>query len=173
MKDGMDRYASKERIKQKGYFRKHCDGGSGRKTCQAGRRDSLLESRKEQKEEIDQKFQLYGKVVLLKEDVVYIGKEDEEEREREDCQTPEEGRQRVSSTDQRRSETQEVFEGNKKEVDHGQSEVRIGQPIQSCGEGSSEVGGSKSSRRRSSSRNEKVRQRKNGKDGSSRKKEES
>lgn len=50
MKDGMNRYASKERIKQKGYFRKHCDGGSGRKAREASRCNSLQQSRKKQEE---------------------------------------------------------------------------------------------------------------------------
>lgn len=155
MKDGMDRYASKERFKQKGYLRKHCDRSSGRKAHQASRRDSLLESRKRQEEdsllrdmilssaskvdgvdgteptELETAIQSYGKVVLLTEEVVYIGDE------------------------------------------NGKSKTGIGEPVQSSGEISSEVGGVKSSRRRSSSRNEKVRQREDGKDGSSRKKKKS
>lgn len=52
MKDGWGRYATKERFKQKGYFRKHCDGGSGREARQASRRDSLLDSWKKQKEKV-------------------------------------------------------------------------------------------------------------------------
>ena len=55
--------------------------------------------------------------------------------------------------------------------ENGQSKVGIGKPVQSSGEGCSEVGGSKPSSRRSSSRNEKVRKRKDGKDGRSRKEE--
>lgn len=52
MKSGWEKYATKARFIQKGYFRKHSDGGSGRKAREASRRDSVQQSRKEQKEEM-------------------------------------------------------------------------------------------------------------------------
>jgi hypothetical protein len=48
MKSGWEKYASEKRYIQKGYLRKHCDGGSGRKANQASRRDSLQQSREEE-----------------------------------------------------------------------------------------------------------------------------
>jgi len=48
MKSGWEKYATKEGLVKKGYFRKHCDGGSGRKAREASSRDSLQQSWKEQ-----------------------------------------------------------------------------------------------------------------------------
>ena len=81
MKEGMNRYATKNRLQQKGYFFKYSDGSSGRKARQASRSDSLQQSRKEPEEvnpglsldlqEIVAKdIEWYGKVVLLSEEVV-------------------------------------------------------------------------------------------------------
>lgn len=67
MKKGWDRYATEKRYVQKGYLRKHCDGGSGRKAREASRCDCLQQSRQEQKEVA---IESYGKVVLLTEQVV-------------------------------------------------------------------------------------------------------
>ena len=67
MKKGWERYASEKRYVQKGYLRKHSDGGSGRKAREASRRDSLQQSRKEQKEVA---IETYGKFVQLTEQVV-------------------------------------------------------------------------------------------------------
>ena len=107
MKSGWEKYASEKRYIQKGYFRKHSDGGSGRKAREASRCDSVQQSRKEQ-EKIETAIQLYGKVVLLTEPVIYTGEENESIREEDVGQTHQEGRQRVQESDQRRCETQET-----------------------------------------------------------------
>lgn len=108
MKKGMNHYATKNRFKQKGYFYKYSDGGSGRKAREASRCNSLQQSRKEQKEEIETQIQLYGKVVLLTEEVIYTGEENESVREKDVGKTHQEGRQRIQGTDQGRCETEET-----------------------------------------------------------------
>lgn len=123
MKSGWEKYASEKRYVQKGYLRKHSDGGSGRKAREASRCNSVQQSR----EEIEKTIEWFGKVLEITEDVVYTGDE------------------------------------------NGKSEVGIGEPVQSSGESSSEVGSGKPSSGSSKSRNGKVRKRKDGKDGSSRK----
>jgi len=152
MKSGWDNYASEKRYVQKGYFRKYSDGSSGRKTREASRRDSVQQSRKEQKEVA---IQSYGKCVLLTEAVV-----------------PNE----PFTADE--AMALQIYENalkeaapKLKEIENGQSEVGVGQPIQSSGKSGSEVRGSQSGSRGSKSRNGKVRKSKDGKDGSSRKEE--
>lgn len=139
-------YAPKIRKIEKSDFRKHCDGGSGRKACEASRRDCILQGKKNYKKEIE----------------LSIQGQHEEKREREDHQTSQERRQRIQRADQRGSEAQEGVKSFKEEVNHGQSEVGIGEPIQSSGEVSSEVRSRKSSSCRSSSRKKGSRSKKNG-----------
>ncbi len=96
MKDGSDRYSSKKRYIDKGYFRKSCDGSSGKKAHEASRSDSIQHSKEKQEEEIemlvrpelplclrevvDKEIEWYAKVVqLTDEEIVYTGKEDERE----------------------------------------------------------------------------------------------
>ena len=150
MKDGWNRYAVEKRYVQKGYLRKHCDGGSGRKAREASRCDSVQQSREEKEVAID----CYGKTVIITGQVV--PKEPLSADEVLALQIYENALKEAAPI--------------LKEILDGKSEVGIGKPIQESGEGSSEVGSIKSGSRRSSSRNEKVRQRKDGKDGSSRKK---
>lgn len=54
MKNPWSKYATKERLIKKGYFRKHSDGGSGRKAREAGRSDRLQQSRESQEKEIEE-----------------------------------------------------------------------------------------------------------------------
>lgn len=76
MKTGWEKYASEKRYVQKGYFRKHSDGGSGRKARETSRRDSVQQSRKE----IEKTIEWFGKVVELTEDVIYTGEENGESK---------------------------------------------------------------------------------------------
>ncbi len=120
MKEGMNRYAIKNRLQQKGYFFKYSDGSSGRKAREASRRDSLQQSRQEQKEEVNPGLSLdlreivekeiywYGKTVLLTEDVIYTGEDNESVRKEDPLETYQEGRQGVSCSDQERHETEET-----------------------------------------------------------------
>lgn len=76
MKEGMARYASKKGLVQKGYFRKHTDGGSGRKAREASRRDSLFKSRESQeKEEVVELSGLSGLLEYALEQIPAIFKE--------------------------------------------------------------------------------------------------
>lgn len=78
MKDKWRHYATKTRFEQKGYFFKHCDGGSGRKANETSRCDRLLESGKEEKIVI---IPMYGRVVEtseLADDIIYVGEENGE-----------------------------------------------------------------------------------------------
>ena len=79
MKDGWDRYATEKRYKQKGYLRKYSNGGEIGEARETSCRDSLLCSK--EKKEIDYPNELYGKTVLLREEVVYIGKADDQGKE--------------------------------------------------------------------------------------------
>ncbi len=139
MKKGWDRYATEKRYKQKGYLRKYRNGNASWKTPEAGSCDCVQQSREKQEEvvgwvyknppeELIKQIQCYGTLVLLTEDVIYTGDEDE-------------------------------------------SKTRIGQPVQSSGEVSSEIRSLKSGSSSSGSRNEKVRKSKDGKTRRSRKKE--
>ncbi len=74
MKNTWTHYATKTRFEQKGYFRKHCNGGSGRETNQTSRSNRLLKSRKKE-EEI--KSEMYGKIVQLNTPIIFIGDENE------------------------------------------------------------------------------------------------
>lgn len=76
MKNGWGRYATKERFKQKGYFRKHCDGSTGRKAREASRCNCIQQSRKKQ-EEIDVSNQLYEKIIQLEEMIEKTEEKDE------------------------------------------------------------------------------------------------
>jgi hypothetical protein len=51
MKKGMDRYASNQKLQQKGYFQKYRRRSAVRPTCKAGSCDSILDSEKSQEEE--------------------------------------------------------------------------------------------------------------------------
>lgn len=73
MKSGWEKYATKERLVKKGYFRKHCDGGSGRKAREASCRDSLQQSWKEQ-EEIE--------VLLTEVEIIFTGEENVQIKQR-------------------------------------------------------------------------------------------
>lgn len=150
MKSGWDNYASQKRYVQKGYFRKYSDRGSGRKAREASRSDSLQQSRKEQEEVA---IQLFGKLVLLTESVV----------PNEPFTANEELALQVYEN-ALKEEAPKL-----KEIENGQSETRIGEPIQSSGEGCGKVGSKRSCGCGSSSRNGKVRKSKDGKDGASRK----
>ena len=107
MKSGWEKYASEKRYVQKGYFRKYSDGGSGRKACEASRCDRIQQSRKEQ-EKVETDIQSYGRVVLLTEEVIYTGDQNESVREEDVGETHQEGRQGVPQSDQGRCETQET-----------------------------------------------------------------
>jgi hypothetical protein len=132
MKKGWERYASEKRYIQKGYLRKHSDGGSGRKAREASRSDRLQQSRQEQKEVA---IQSYGKVVLLTENVVpnepFTADEalalsvyekslkdikNEERREEESAEALEGRQEGIQGTDQRRSEIEESSNVSKEEV---------------------------------------------------------
>lgn len=52
MKEGMNRYASKARFEQKGYFFKYCDRNSGRKACKTSGSHCIQQSREEEEEVI-------------------------------------------------------------------------------------------------------------------------
>ena len=119
MKDGMQHYATKNRLQQKGYFFKYSDGSSGRKACEASRCDSVQQSREKQEEVnlelslclreiIEKEIEWYGKTVLLTEDVVYIGDENESNREENSSEAYQEGRQGIQESDQGRCETEET-----------------------------------------------------------------
>lgn len=95
MKDKWRNYALKEGKIKKGYLRKHPDRNARGKTAKASYRYCVQQSRKEQEEK--------------------IRKEHEERRESQDCEPFEEGRQRVSSADQRRSETEETVDQRQEE----------------------------------------------------------
>lgn len=69
MKKGWDRYATEKRYVKKGYLRKYCDGGSGRKAREASSCDCVKQSGEEQ-ETIEAAIQTYGKCVILTEEVV-------------------------------------------------------------------------------------------------------
>ncbi len=132
MKKGWERYASEKRYVQKGYLRKHSDGGSGRKAREASRCDRLQQSRQEQKEVA---IQSYGKVVLLSEQVVpnepFTADEalalsvyekslkdikNEERREEESAKALEGRQEGIQGADQRRSEAEESSNVSKEEV---------------------------------------------------------
>lgn len=70
MKEGMNRYATKNRLVQKGYIFKYCDGSSGRKATEASRSNRVQQSRKEQKEEIETAIKVYGTCLVLTDEVV-------------------------------------------------------------------------------------------------------
>lgn len=106
MKNGWDIYATKKRLKQKGYFRKCKNRGSSRETSKASCCNCIQQSR-EVKEEVDQS---YGKVVWLtgEEEFIYIGEENESSREEDVSETHQEGRQRIQESDQGRCETEKT-----------------------------------------------------------------
>lgn len=229
-------YAPKTRKIQKGDLAKYCYRGQSGKATEASDCHSIQQSRQEQ-EKVDlltldllelkaKDVEWYGKTVLVTEQCVYIGDDDEEtgiqcasrriagcegqgqesepvtssqtkgvrghgesraqeeiqlrqedeivyeeRREVQDSQSLKERRQGISSADQRRSKTEERIKSTEEEgLSYGQSEAGLGSPIQSCGEASCQVGSGESSSGSSSCRNEKVRQRKDGKASGKRKK---
>lgn len=111
----MAKYASKNRLEQKGYFYKHSDGGSGRKAREASRRDRLQQSREVKEEEVETGIELYGKVVLLTEEVIYTGEEDEGQREENSSEAHKEGRQGIPCSDKGRCEIKETNNSKTKE----------------------------------------------------------
>jgi len=151
MKKGWDKYATEKRYIKKGYLRKYRNGNAVWKTPETSSRDSLQQSRKEQ-EEVD--IQCYGKVVLLTEEVVPNEPFSAEEA------------LALSIYKQALIDNQDLII---KEMENGESEVGIGEPIQSSGKSSSKVRSSKPSSSGSKSRNGKVRKEKNGKLSSKRK----
>lgn len=94
MKDKWRYYATQNRVKQKGYFRKHSYRGKGRQAGEASGCDCLQQSREEPKEE---------------------EVENESIREKEVNQAPEQGRQRVPLPDQGRSEIKEIIKSNERQ----------------------------------------------------------
>lgn len=81
MKKGWGRYASEKRYIQKGYLRKHCDGGSGRKTYETSRCNCVQQSRQVEEEKIEDPLQWYGKIVQMTEEpIVYIVDNNESDR---------------------------------------------------------------------------------------------
>lgn len=70
MKDLWSKYATKERLKQKGYIREYSNRSPKRKTTKPSCSHCILKSREGQKEEVELRIQAYGKVVLLTEQVV-------------------------------------------------------------------------------------------------------
>jgi len=102
----MNRYGIKNRLEQKGYFFKYSDGSSGRQTREASRRDCVQQSREEQKE-VDPILE-YGRHVLLTEDVVYIGEDNESFGKENPLETYQEGQQGIQESDQGRCETEET-----------------------------------------------------------------
>lgn len=66
MKKGWDKYASKKRLVQKGYFRKYSDRNSGREAYKASSSNSVFQSGKEQEE--------------IKKELVFIGEEHAESK---------------------------------------------------------------------------------------------
>jgi hypothetical protein len=141
MKKGWDRYASEKRYVKKGYLRKHRNGSACRKATETGCCNCIQQSGESQ-EEIEMLVRPELPLChseLLAKEIEWFGKV-------------------VLITEQ-------VNIGE----ENGKSEVGIGQPIQSSGEISCEVRSEQSGSGCSGSRNEKVRKRKNGKDGRSRK----
>lgn len=143
MKKGWDKYATEARYIKKGYLRKYSNGNPSWKAPETSSCNSIQQSGKEQKE-IEM---LVTPPIpesfkkILEEDIKWFGKI-------------------VLQTEQ------VEFIGDQ----NGKSEIRIGQPIQSSGESSSEIGSSKPSSSRSKSRDGKVRKEKNGENGRSRQK---
>lgn len=78
MKDKWRHYAPSQRLIEKGYFKKHSDRSTCRKTAETSCSNSVLESRKIQEEKVDHNVQLdyYGLVVLFTEEIVFTGEED-------------------------------------------------------------------------------------------------
>jgi len=118
MKKGWDRYATKKRYIQKGYLRKYRNGNPSWKTPETSCSNSVQQSRQSQKEEVvelsgisgqlEDPLMEYGRVVLLTEDVVYIGKENESHREENTPEAHQEGRQGIQESDQGRCEIEET-----------------------------------------------------------------
>lgn len=97
MKKGMDRYATQNRLREKGYLRKHPNRGKSRETRKTGRCNCVQCSQKGEKEKIkDEEFrsfngllnqktheeamQFYGReVILTQEEIVFIGDQSESE----------------------------------------------------------------------------------------------
>lgn len=155
MKDGMRQYAFKSRKIQESYLRKHSDGGAGRKAREAGRCHRIQQSRESKKEEVNAAVELYGKFVQLTEQVYPNVPFSEEEQLALDIYT------------NALKETATIL----KEKQDGESEVGIGEPVQSSRKKRSKVGSGESSSSGRRRRNEKVRESKDGEDGASRKEE--
>lgn len=131
MKNPWSKYATNERLIKKGYFRKHSDGSSGRKAHKTSRSHCIQQSGKSQEEEIaeilDKTYHIptsfessgnsgileYGSEVVLTEQVVFIGEENEERGKEESPKTSKRRQKRIQGTDQRRSETSEVLKEEK------------------------------------------------------------
>jgi hypothetical protein len=183
MKNKWRNYALKDGKIQSSYIREYCNRKKVRKTREASNCDSNEQSRKEQsKDEEEVKLVHRGPehyrigvnpIILNDAWVVNLRKQDESSREEKPSETYKEGRQGIQVSDQGRCETEERSNEikDRKEKVNGKSKTRVRSPIQSSGEISSEIRCSKSSSSSGSSWNEKVRKRKDGKDGSSRKKE--
>lgn len=104
-------YAVKKGKIQKGDLRKYCDRSKFGETTEASSCDCIQQSRKGQKEVA---IETFGKVVLLKEDIIYIGEENGA-RQKKTFESHQEGRQGIHEANQgcegsnkRRCETQET-----------------------------------------------------------------
>lgn len=151
MKKGWDRYATEKRYIQKGYLRKYQNGNPSWKTPETSCCDRVQQSR----EEIEKTIEWFGRVVELTEEVVPNEPFSAEEA------------LALSIYKQALIDNQDLII---KEM-QDESEVGIGSPVQSSGEGCSEVRSQKPRSRSGRGGNGKVRKNKDGKDGSSRKKE--
>ncbi len=181
----MDRYATSERLRQKGYFRKHQNRSQSRKAGKAGSCDCIFCSwEKQEKEQIDEEQKrervrdksenLHG-VVLALSDVPREQAECEREARTTSENTGDSEASRIrdvlleaeyvvsDSTDTYKMHINEkIIEVN------NESEVRIREPVQSGREISRKVRGKKSSSGRRSRRNKEIRESQDGEDGNSR-----
>ncbi len=124
MKNKWSNYALKDGKIKESYIREYSNRSPKREARETSSRNSLQQSWKKQeeiemiirpelplclKEIIDKEIEWYGKVLEIKEQVVYIGDENHESsREENPSETHQEGRQGVSCPDKGRCETEKT-----------------------------------------------------------------
>lgn len=118
IKYGERNYAPRERKLEKNDLKKHSDRSSCWQTSEASSSDCLQCSKESEKEvtnqssgnsgKVDYSLMEYGRHVILTEEVVYPGEEDESLREENVIKAHQEGRQGISFSDQRRCEVEET-----------------------------------------------------------------
>lgn len=117
MKDKWGNYAIKTGKVESSYKREYCNRKKVRKAPEASDCNSTKQNRKG-KEEIETSIQLYGKCVLLTEDVIYIGDQNEIVRKENPVETHQQGQQGVQVPAERRpgAEEEDLSKAKRKKV---------------------------------------------------------